>query len=89
MDFDGRGAVTNPTFRNHRIPSFADIPRSEVYFADTYDTVGPLGAKSMSESPINPVASALTNALRNATGIRFTRLPLSADRIFSQLAKLP
>jgi CO/xanthine dehydrogenase Mo-binding subunit/aerobic-type carbon monoxide dehydrogenase small subunit (CoxS/CutS family) len=89
MDFNEQGAVTNPTFRNHRIPSFADIPHTEVYFADTCDAIGPLGAKSMSESPINPVASALANALRNATGIRFTCLPFSADRIFSQLQKLP
>ncbi len=86
MDFGPDGSVTNPTFRNHRIPSFGDIPRSEVYFADTYDTVGPLGAKSMSESPINPVAPAFANALRAATGHRFTCLPFSADRIFQQLS---
>jgi CO/xanthine dehydrogenase Mo-binding subunit len=30
----------------------------------------------------------LGNALADATGIRFTSLPLSADRIFAQLAEL-
>ena len=29
--------VVNPTFRNYRIPAFADIPRTEVFFADTHD----------------------------------------------------
>ena len=38
-------------------------------FAETHDSVGPLGAKSMSESPFNPVAAALGNAIRDATGI--------------------
>ena len=87
MTFNEKGELANTTFRNYRIPTFADIPRTEVYFADTYDTIGPLGAKAMSESPINPVAPALANALKNATGIRFASLPFSADRIFSKLAE--
>jgi putative selenate reductase molybdopterin-binding subunit len=82
MLFDARGTVVNPTFRHYRIPAFADVPRSEVYFARTTDAFGPLGAKSMSESPINPVAPALANALADATGIRFPDLPLTPDRIY-------
>ena len=39
MVYDGNGAMVNPAIRDYRIPTFADIPRSEVYFADTYDTV--------------------------------------------------
>ena len=64
--------MVNPGFRDYHLPSFADVPRTEVYFADTSDTLGPMGAKSMSESPYNPVAAALGNALADATGIRFT-----------------
>jgi putative selenate reductase molybdopterin-binding subunit len=82
MVFDKEGRVVNPTFRNYRIPAYADIPRSEVYFARTTDAFGPMGAKSMSEAPINPVAPALANALADATGIRFYDLPLAPDRIY-------
>jgi CO/xanthine dehydrogenase Mo-binding subunit/aerobic-type carbon monoxide dehydrogenase small subunit (CoxS/CutS family) len=88
ITFNDKGEPLNNTFRNYRIPTFADIPRTEVYFADTYDTLGPLGAKSMSESPVNPIAPALANALRDASGIRFTSTPLSADRIFAKLNKI-
>jgi CO/xanthine dehydrogenase Mo-binding subunit/aerobic-type carbon monoxide dehydrogenase small subunit (CoxS/CutS family) len=88
MVIDASGAVVNPTFRNYRIPAFADIPRSEVYFADTHDRYGPLGAKPIGEAPVIPVSAALGNALADATGIRFHSLPFSADRIFSQLAEL-
>jgi putative selenate reductase molybdopterin-binding subunit len=85
MFFDERGEVTNPTLRNYRIPSFADVPRTEVYFATTTDTVGPMGAKPMSESPVNPVAAAMANALADATGIRFAKLPFTPPRLFEQL----
>jgi CO/xanthine dehydrogenase Mo-binding subunit len=89
MVIDGTGAVINPTFRNYRIPAFADIPRSELFFAKTHDPYGPLGAKPLGEAPIIPVAPALGNALADATGIRFHSLPFSADRLFAELAELP
>ena len=59
-----------------------------MHFADTDDSIGPLGAKSMSESPFNPVAPALANALRDATGVRFTELPFTADRVWTALRTL-
>ena len=85
MVIDDDGRVVNPKFRDYHLPSFADIPRTEVYFADTSDSIGPMGAKSMSESPYNPVAAALGNALADATGIRFTAVPFKPDRLFPAL----
>jgi putative selenate reductase molybdopterin-binding subunit len=79
---DDGGRVTTDILRQYHIPSFADVPRSEVYFAETSDKLGPLGAKSMSESPFNPVAPALANAIRNATGVRFAELPIARDKIY-------
>ena len=88
MVYDG-GTMVNPALRNYRIPAFADVPPSEVFFADTYDTIGPLGAKSQGECAINPVAPAIANALADAIGVRFAHLPFTADRIFSKLAAQP
>jgi hypothetical protein len=85
MVIDQGGRVVNPKFREYHLPSFADIPRTEVYFADTTDSIGPMGAKSMSESPYNPVAAALGNALADATGLRFTSVPFKPDRIWPLL----
>ena len=84
MVYDG-GTMVNPTLRNYRIPAFADVPRSEVFFADTYDAIGPLGAKAQGEGSINPVAPAIANALTDATGVRFAHLPFTPDRIFDKL----
>jgi putative selenate reductase molybdopterin-binding subunit len=86
MVHDADGAMVNPSLRNYRIPAFADIPSTEVFFADTYDRIGPLGAKSQGECAINPVAPAVANALAKASGIRFPHLPFTPDRIFAQLA---
>lgn len=36
----------------------------------------------MSESPFNPVAPALANAIRDATGARLTSTPFAPDRIY-------
>jgi putative selenate reductase molybdopterin-binding subunit len=85
VDIDAAGVVTTTGFRQYHLPTYADVPVTEVHFAGTVDAIGPLGAKSMSESPFNPVAPALANALRDATGIRFTDTPFTADRVWEQL----
>jgi putative selenate reductase molybdopterin-binding subunit len=84
IDADGR--VENPLFRGYHIPAWADLPCTEVLFAETVDRIGPFGAKSMSESPFNPVAPALANAVANATGVQIRHLPLARDRVFRALA---
>ncbi|MFE5545882.1 molybdopterin-dependent oxidoreductase [Streptomyces sp. NPDC056534] len=84
---DERGEVTTAAFRRYRLPQYADVPRTEVHFTETSDAIGPLGAKSMSESPFNPVGPAFANALRDATGIRFTELPVTRDRVWLALAR--
>ena len=85
MVYDANGTMLNPALRDYRIPAFADVPRSEIYFADTYDKVGPLGAKAQGECAINCVAPAIANAVADATGVRFPDLPLTPDRIFDSL----
>jgi hypothetical protein len=41
----------------------------------------------MSEAPFNPVAPALANAVRDATGRRLTDLPFTRDRVFAELSQ--
>ena len=79
---DGEGRVETSAFRNYRVPKFSDVPRTEVLFARTHDDLGPMGAKSMSEAPYNPVAPALANAVRDALGVRPHELPMSRDRLW-------
>jgi putative selenate reductase molybdopterin-binding subunit len=89
VDIDAAGQVTTAGFRQYHLPTFADVPRTEVLFAETDDAIGPHGAKSMSESPFNPVAPAMANALRDAIGVRLTDLPFTADRIWQSMRASP
>jgi CO/xanthine dehydrogenase Mo-binding subunit len=82
---DDNGVMTNPNLRNYRIPTYADIPRTDVLLVETNDSVGPMGSKGMAECCINPVAPALANALHDATGVRYRELPLTPERIYARL----
>ncbi|MFE3190602.1 molybdopterin cofactor-binding domain-containing protein [Nocardia sp. NPDC059240] len=63
------------------VDTVADMPRTEVAFTRAWDSPG----VPWTGSPVDPVAPALANALRDATGIRFTELPLTRDRIWLAL----
>ncbi|MGN8048810.1 molybdopterin-dependent oxidoreductase [Curtobacterium sp. 22159] len=80
---DDTGRVTTDSFRAYRVPKISDVPRTDVLFARTHDPLGPLGAKSMSEAPYNPVAPAVANAVRDAIGVRPYRLPMTRDRVWA------
>jgi CO/xanthine dehydrogenase Mo-binding subunit len=85
---DGDGTVTTAKLRDYHVPRYGDLPFTEVHLADTTDRrTGPLGAKPMSESPFNPVAPALANAVRDATGLRITTLPLRRDLVWRELQR--
>jgi CO/xanthine dehydrogenase Mo-binding subunit/aerobic-type carbon monoxide dehydrogenase small subunit (CoxS/CutS family) len=82
---DDNGVMTNPNFRNYRMPTYADVPRTEVLLVDSADSVGPMRSKGMAECCINPVAPALANAVHDATGVRHRALPLTPERIYGRL----
>lgn len=79
------GTILNPGIRMYRIPNYADVPPIAVHFAEDADGVGPFGAKGCAESPIDPVAPAIANAVADATGVRFRDLPLVPPLVFERL----
>jgi CO/xanthine dehydrogenase Mo-binding subunit len=81
LDPDGR--VATRALREYHVPVLADLPRTEVIVVPGADPLGPLGAKPMSEAPFNPVAPALANAVRDATGVRVHSLPMRRDSLFA------
>jgi CO/xanthine dehydrogenase Mo-binding subunit len=85
LQFDHQGRVLNPNLRNYRIPTYADVPRTDVACVPSTDSAGPMGAKGIAECCVNPVAPALANALADATGVRFRDLPFTPDRIYWRL----
>ncbi|MFE9632628.1 molybdopterin-dependent oxidoreductase [Streptomyces sp. NPDC006463] len=84
---DADGVMVNPNLRNYRIPTYADVPRTDLLLVGSSDSVGAMRSKGMAECCINPVAPALANAIRDATGVRFRELPLTPERIYSRLVE--
>ncbi|MCX5380007.1 molybdopterin-dependent oxidoreductase [Streptomyces sp. NBC_00091] len=84
---DADGVMANPNLRNYRIPTYADVPRTDLLLVGSSDSVGAMHSKGMAECCVNPVAPALANALRDATGVRFRELPLTPERIYSRLGE--
>ncbi|MCE2500588.1 MAG: molybdopterin-dependent oxidoreductase [Dehalococcoidia bacterium] len=85
---DGPTGITlNGSYLEHKSPTIQDYPDITAIFADVVDPVGPMGAKGLGEVPSVGVAPAIANALYDAIGVRFTRLPITPDRVLDALAQ--
>jgi len=86
LKFNEDGQVLNPSFVDYRIATIADIPgKIHGDFVETPIDDGPWGARGVGEHVMVQTAPAIANALYDAVGIRFSDLPLSADKIFLAL----
>ena len=79
------GRVTNPCFRDYHLFTAPEVPPIQFELIETEDPTGPFGAKGIGEAPAICVAAAVANAVHHATGVRFTRLPLSPERVLEGL----
>jgi xanthine dehydrogenase molybdenum-binding subunit len=82
------GRVLNPDFTDYKLPAATDLPEFDIDFVETHDPDGPFGAKGIGEAPLIPVAVAIANAVRHATGVRFNELPLTPERVFMKLREM-
>jgi carbon-monoxide dehydrogenase large subunit len=86
LKFNEKGEVLNPSFVDYRIATIADIPRKiQGDYVETPIDDGPWGARGVGEHVMVQTAPAIANALYDAVGIRFSDLPLSADKIYLAL----
>ena len=53
-----------------------DMPNVLVAIADGWEPTGPFGAKSVGELATIPGAPAIVNAVRRASGVELSRIPL-------------
>ncbi|HER27556.1 MAG TPA: xanthine dehydrogenase family protein molybdopterin-binding subunit [Rhodospirillales bacterium] len=75
------GHVTNPCFRDYKVPTAPEIPELELHFVETDSKTGPMGAKGIAELPTIVIAPAVANAVYNAIGIRFRDPPLTPEKV--------
>ena len=81
------GLMLTANMLDYRVPTIKDSPPIEVGIVESIDPHGPFGAKEAGEGSLAAFLPALTNAIADATGLRFNDLPVTPDRVFAALEK--
>ena len=69
------------------LPEIAETPVVETVLVEDPEPNGPYGAKGISEVATVPITPAITNAIRDAVGVRITVLPATPARVLAALAE--
>lgn len=80
------GSMNNNRLTNYIIPTSMDTPPVDVLFAELPTSHGPYGAKGIGELPMDGPAPAILNAMRQATGVSYTAIPLLPEDIAAKIA---
>ena len=80
------GRLLTTTLDAYKLPTIADVPEIVCELLDVPDThLTNLGSKGLGEPPIIPVAAAIANAIRDATGADVRQLPISREEMLRAL----
>ncbi len=81
------GRVLTRTLDAYKLPTMADVPEIVSELIDIPDPqLTNLGSKGLGEPPIIPVAAAIANAIRDATGAEIRSLPITREEMLRALA---
>ena len=83
------GRILTASFMDYAIFKAEDMPELVVRLVESMDPEGPFGAKGLGESGVIPVSAAVANAVKDAIGVRFTALPITAARVHAALGAAP
>jgi CO/xanthine dehydrogenase Mo-binding subunit len=81
----GTGKVLNPGFLDYKVLRAPDFPlEPQVIFSESYQPVGPFGAKSAGEAPACAPIPAISQAVYNAIGV-WMDIPMTPERVLKAL----
>ncbi len=83
--YNSDGVMENAGFLDYRMPVASDLPMIETVMIEVANPLHPYGVRGVGEVPIVPPLAAVANAMRDATGVRFTELPLSPPRVLAAI----
>lgn len=84
VKIDEEGRVINANLMDYKMPTIADMPQVKIILVRTQEPTG-VGAKSVSEASLHPVAPAIANAIKDAIGIRFKSLPITPEKVLKAI----
>lgn len=84
--YDDDGNLQNGSMLEYHLPTAADVPMiTNMEKLENPDPTTSHGQKGVGECPLVPVSAAVTNAVCDATDIRFTSLPLTPQHVLPKL----
>jgi len=84
--YDDQGHLTNASFKDYLAPTSTDVPElTKIYEIPAPSQTIPGGQKGAGESGTGPVPAAVGNAVFDATGVRFTALPITPQKMLLAL----
>ena len=85
---DDAGRPRNANFLDYKVFTAKDMPKLTTILVNTEEPLGPYGAKSVSEVPINGPAPAIANAIFHAVGVRIRKLPIRPEEVLRGLQEV-
>jgi CO/xanthine dehydrogenase Mo-binding subunit len=82
------GVCLNPNLSDYKLFTIKDVPEMYPIVVESVDPYGPFGAKGVGEPPYSVPAPAIANAVYNAIGVRFSRLPINSRLVLEGLKGL-
>lgn len=83
--YDESGRMVNSSFLDYRMPTSLDVPNIDTVIIEVPNPGHPYGVRGVGEVPIVPPLAAIANAIHDATGHRFTSLPMSPRKVLEAL----
>ncbi len=83
--YDESGRMVNSSFLDYRMPTALDVPNIDTIIVEVPNPGHPYGVRGVGEVPIVPPLAAIANAVADATGHRFTALPMSPRKVLEAL----
>ena len=80
------GEMTNSSFLDYRMPTSLDLPMIDTILVEVANPLHPFGVRGVAEVPLAPPLGAVSNAVTNATGTRYTDAPINPGRIVAGMA---
>ncbi|MBB3732110.1 xanthine dehydrogenase family protein molybdopterin-binding subunit [Nonomuraea dietziae] len=75
------GVVRNPSFTDYLIPTIQDMPPMRLEILENADPRAPYGLRGAGEPPTLSSTPAIVAAIRDATGLALTRVPVRPEHI--------
>jgi CO/xanthine dehydrogenase Mo-binding subunit len=85
LEIDEEGRITTLSLGEYKLPTQVDIPPVRTILLPTEIGPGPFGAKAVGETTNSGVHPAISNAVRDAVGVRIKTYPVTAERVHEAL----